>query len=255
MQYLIDIENYSSPSFYSVKIKNSLKIDEGNHSQLAQNLFRVSLSEENILTRSYDFYLNQIQCGLVNFAYINNILVGSVNLNILSNSNAEISSAWVDKKHRSKGIYSLLKKSIIAQGESLGYHVLATTKVSLSKPASSIISSFSKGIFPVSFSVLEQNDYQGYKNCCCCSSEENFIKCAQRNTKCILSKKVNNIDQIWDVLSFISSEIWSKANLDQNTRRVLLKNLSFKRHELLTYTKETEVVNKRKVNEKNLRIY
>lgn len=232
MLNIINVEDYSSSSLNIIRIENSSKINKEQHHLLAKKLNQVSLSEKNILTRTHEYYLSQIKRGLVNFAFIGKTLVGSVNLNIISNHSAEISSAWVDINYRSMGIYTRLKETIIEHGDLLGYAIIATTKVSSSNP-SSLISSFSKGIFPVCFSSLKNLDYQGYKNCCCCSNNENYIKCSHRNTKCILSKKVDSIDHIWDVLSFISSDHWSNSNLDRNTRTLLFKHISFKRSKLL----------------------
>ncbi|MFC0140534.1 GNAT family N-acetyltransferase [Erwinia mallotivora] len=80
---------------------------------IATRLAIESTLEANMLSRPISHFVGCILAGRLLVAYCADRLVGAVSLIRLSANYAEISSAWIDREYRGKGIYSRLKSTML----------------------------------------------------------------------------------------------------------------------------------------------
>lgn len=208
------------------------EIRENNHliKIFSEEMARISELEKDILERNISFFQEKMTNGCCCIAMnkeenhpnlsADNI-VGFVFLNKLGNGIGEISSAWVKREYRSKGIYSNLKNRVVALASSHNLKLIGTTKPKSPEGYSALISSAKNGILPVSFDYLKKNHPEAYMNCCSCSPSRDYIKCDIRDSGCILSIKDN---VFLESISFQSSEAWKK--MINSDRMILIKNIT-----------------------------
>ncbi|MEW5289798.1 GNAT family N-acetyltransferase [Erwinia papayae] len=177
---------------------------------IATRLAIESTLEADMLSRPISHFVGCILSGRLLVAYSADRLVGAVSLIRLSANYAEISSAWIDREYRGKGIYSRLKSTMLTMAKQLGLQVVSSTKIKKDQTSKSLKSGIKFNMLPVSYSYLRGRDSQAFATCCRCGANKNAQSCAERDVTCLLSIEVNNPEEI------ISSSVFYKNNLSRN---------------------------------------
>lgn len=200
-------------------------------------LFMSNLSSEEpaILERSPSFYFNLINRNLAVFAIHDSKVVGSLCLLPLSENFAEMSTGWIAKGYRGRGLYSAIKNKIQKLAQLYGYRLIGTTQPQSGDDSQAIISSAKKGIFPVSFNFLKNRDLKAYQSTCCCSENRNYKSCELRDNQCILSVDVKDDERNQEAaISFMKSNNWKKTKVPESTRHSIEVLAQFESLELET---------------------
>lgn len=206
---------YSVPA-YGICITNSPR--SYSKDLYIEQVFSNALAEENILSRSIDFYSSLIDSGHFLFALKGESIVGHIGLELLSTTTAEMVCGWVRKDYRGCGIYTQLKKSILSLAEKKCYRVIGTNKLKNRSSVGALASSMSQGLYPVSFNFLRKIDPLAFRATCSCDDNHNWTNCPLRDLDCILSINMKTESDVAESNKFLSTKEWCGMEIIQRIK-------------------------------------
>lgn len=218
---------------HAVEVLFANELPASRWTSVARRIAEQSRTEPNMLARSEDYFLAQIEANRMIVATNGDEVVGIVCVHQLSRATCEIGSAWVSPCHRGKGVYSLLKDAAVRLAMKLEMGIVSTAKVTVSVPSPGLNSSVSRGMLPVSFRYLEQRDQAAYESCCSCGEDRNHHSCNDRDQRCVLSAHISTPSDLWSVMAFIASPAWRAMEINKSQKFDIYREIAIQRTKLI----------------------